>query len=142
MSTDTDPTQWVRDRLNQDHVVSVAHGVRMALLQHGGTVEVSYAPGDMTVYGLVFTRLDDSIIRVGDRPTWIGVGVRGGGRYLRGEGWVQVALVNWGRVHVFQLLAPEGSFLHPSTVQEHLCDNEASSIALAELLNRIALTEW
>lgn len=137
-----DPTERVRNRLDQDYVATVAGEVRISLLKQGGSVELSFTPGDMTVYNIVFTRLDDQILRVGAGHAYVGVGARPSEQYPGGKGWVQVALVNFGRVHVFPLLADEGCFVHPSSVQEHLCDNEGSSIALAELLNRIASTDW
>lgn len=138
----TDLTQWARDRLDQDYIVAVGGEIRSVLLKRVGSVEVSFTPGDMTVYGLVFTRLDDQVVRIGRNHAHVGVGARPERQYVANDGWVQVALVNWERVHVFQLLAPEGCFVHPASVREHLCDNDASSIALAELLNRIGLTEW
>lgn len=134
--------QWVRGRIDQDYVVTVAGEVRSSLLKRGGSVELSFTPGDMTVYGLVFTRLDDQIRRVGSSHAHVGIEARPSQQYAGGKGWVQVALVNWGRVHVYPLLADEGCFVHPTSIYEHLCDNEASSIALAELLNRIAATDW
>lgn len=129
--------EFVRGRIKLDYVQDVAAQVRSLLIQYRRSVEVAYMPGDATFYGLVFTPLNANVERVGDRHAYQGVGARSGSPYKGSEGWVQVALVNWERVHVFPLLAHGGCYVHYSSVIEHLCDNEASAVALAELFNRI-----
>lgn len=102
-----------------------------ARLEDGLTVEISYEPGDMTRYELVFNR-----VATNERLHGIG-GIVGLGNDR--SPWVLVSLLNCGTrgsAAVFALL--EGDPGHPSYISEKLIDNESSAHALHELFAHIA----
>lgn len=128
------------DRLDVKYIFAIATEIRDGL-RNGGTVECDFQPGDMTRYGLVFTRLDEHVKTVGSgRHAYLGLTSRAD--YQHDDGWVQVALVNFGSVYPFRLLH-RGEVWHTSYVNEKLFAGrqEGSAAAITALFNAISESE-
>lgn len=126
--------EYVFNRLDKDHISGCAEQAREQWDAGTTVFEVCYQPGDFTHYSLVFSVLRGTPV----------LGAPGGGTAghepSTGTGcWPydgSSALVTYSQKGRSGFIGRR-DFLHPSWVLEYLTDNEASSLALAMLLNEI-----
>lgn len=119
---DDDSKQYVLNRLDHEHIDSIAKQTR-TLLASGKAVEAAYQPGDATWYVLVFSK-----------PVLIGAD--GGGN----DGWPPTSRIGKDRVFVSWPAHGDTSFTNdddPEWVASKFDTTPASQLAIAELIRRI-----
>ena len=124
--------EYVLNRLDREHIASLADQAQSCLRELGRAVELCYMPGDATWYSITIA------------PMWHVVGAEGGGHAAGHDGWDASYVGIHGDQNIFLIAHAQTEHVVFCSDQEDwewiaqkFPTTEASQLAIAELLKAV-----